>query len=180
MITQLQDIIPALTGLFLGLIVLVYFVFNKNSLGMVISSISCILLMFIFEIISVNSNEINSFLKTYQDILNFPLVTVLVTTLSIFLGNTLIRYFTDRKEKREYAILFINAIESHINILEIVFSKIDLGWLGENLLIDDREYIEVYKSNLIENKGFDIAFNKIGIFNENEIDLVSRYDKNLK
>ncbi|NEQ35902.1 MAG: hypothetical protein F6K40_06210 [Okeania sp. SIO3I5] len=179
MIAQLQDIIPALTGFFFGLIVLVYFVFKKNSLGMVISSISCILLMFIFQIISVNIDKLNSFLETYQDILKFPL-TVLVTAASIFLGNTLIRYFTDRKEKREFAILFINAIESHINILEIVFSQINLGCLGEDLIIDDREYIEVYKSSLIENKGYDIAFNKIGIFNENEINLVSRYDKNLK
>ncbi|MDJ0515445.1 MAG: hypothetical protein QNJ74_04005 [Trichodesmium sp. MO_231.B1] len=166
MIAQLQDIIPALTGFFLGFIVLVYFVFKKNSLGMVISSISCVLLMFIFQIISVNFGKINSFLETYQNILNFPLVTILVTTASIFLGNTLIRYFTDRKEKREFAILFINAIESHINILEQVFPQIDLKSIKTEgrISTERREYIEIYQSNLIEDKGYDIAFNKIGIF----------------
>ncbi|MGD1699380.1 hypothetical protein [Dapis sp. BLCC M229] len=186
MIAQLQDIIPALTGFFFGLIVLVYFVFKKNSLGMVISSISCVFLMFIFEIISVNFDKINSFLKIYQNILNFPLVTILASTLSsvatIFMGNFLIKYFfTDKKEKREFAILFINGIESHINILEKVFSQIDLpSARTDRIFTEGMEYIEVYKSNLIENKGYDIAFQKIGIFNENEIDLISRYDKNLK
>ncbi|MGD1713384.1 hypothetical protein [Dapis sp. BLCC M172] len=213
MIAQLQDIIPALTGFFLGLIVLVYFVFKKNLLGMVISSISCILLMFIFKIISVNLDKLNSFFETYKNILNFPfeiisinfdeinsffeaiknilnsqLGTVLVTTASIFLGNTLIRYFTDRKEKREFAILFMSAIGSHIN----VFSKINLSIVGikNRIFIEGREYIEIYtegreyieisKSNLIEDKRYDIAFNKIGIFNESEIDLVSFYNIHLK
>ncbi|NER08887.1 MAG: hypothetical protein F6K17_43400, partial [Okeania sp. SIO3C4] len=144
---QLQDIIPALTGFFLGLIVFVYFVFEKNALGMVTSSISCILLMFIFEIISVNSNEINSFLKTYQDILNFPLVTALATAGGIFIGNTLIRYFNDRKEKTEFTILFINGIESHMNLLGQVFPQIDLPSLRteDRIITEGREYIEVYK-----------------------------------
>lgn len=182
MIYQLQDITPALTGFFLGLIVFVYFVCNKNSRGMVISSISCILLMFIFQIISVNFDEINSFFEKTKKIFDFPLVTVLVTTLSIFLGNTLIRFFTDRKEKREFAILFINAIKFQINVLERVFSQIDLPKLRteDSIVTEGREYIEIYKSNLIEEKGYDVAFNKIGIFNENEINLVFRYHKQLK
>ncbi len=181
MIAQLQDIIPALTGFFLGLIVLVYFVFKKNSLGMVIVSISCVLLMFIFQIISVNFGKLNRFLETYQNILNFPLVTILATALGIFIGNSLIRYFTDRKEKREYAVLFINSIESHINILGKFFSQIDLpSVITDRIFTEGMEYIEVYKSNLIENKAYDVAFEKIGIFNQNEIDLVSKYDANLK
>ncbi|NER05989.1 MAG: hypothetical protein F6K17_27065 [Okeania sp. SIO3C4] len=182
MIYQLQDITPALTGFFLGLIVFVYFVFKKNSRGMVISSISCILLMFIFEIILVNFDKINSFLETYQNILNFPLVTILVTTASIFIGNTLIRSVTDRKEKREFAILFINAIKFQINVLERIFSQIDLPKLRteDSIVTEGREYIEIYKSNLIEEKSYDVAFNKIGIFNENDIDLVFRYHKQLK
>lgn len=185
MIDRLQDIIPALTGFFFGLIVLVYFVFKKNYLGMVISSISCILLMFIFEIISVNFNfnEINSFFEKTKNIFDFPLVTILVTTVSIFLGNFLIKYFvTDRKEKKEFATLFINALKFHINVLERVFSQIDLPKLRtkDSIVTEGREYIEIYKSNLIEEKGYDVAFNKIGIFNENEIDLVYRYRKQLK
>jgi len=197
MIAQLQDIIPALTSFFLGLIVLVYFLHKENPLsiivsvyfllrekpfGIIISSISFILLPFIFQIISVNVNNINSFLKTYKNILNFPLVTILATTASIFLGNTLIRYFTDRKEKTEFAVLFINGIESHIDILEQVFPEINLPSTRtkDRIVTEGREYIEIYKSNLIEDKSYDIAFNKIGIFNEYEIDLVSRYNEHLK
>ncbi|NET45577.1 hypothetical protein [Okeania sp. SIO2B3] len=182
MIAQLQDIIPAMTGLFFGLIVLAYFVFRKNSLGMVISSISCIFLMFIFEIILVNVDNINRFLETYQNIINFPLVTALATAGGIFLVNTLLRYLTDRKEKREFTILFIKGIESHINILGQVFPEIDLPSIRteDRIITEGREYIEVYKSNLIEDKSYDIAFNKIGIFNEDEIDLVSYYNAHLK
>ncbi|NEQ73986.1 MAG: hypothetical protein F6K23_13605 [Okeania sp. SIO2C9] len=186
MIDQLQDIFPALTGFFLGLIVLVYFVFKKNSLGIRIASISCILLMFIFEIISVNFNfnfnDINSFFEKTKNIFDFPLVTVLVTTASIFIGNTLIRSVTDRKEKREFAILFINAIKFQINVLERIFYQIDLPKLRteDSIVTEGREYIEIYKSNLIEEKSYDVAFNKIGIFNENDIDLVFRYHKQLK
>ena len=50
----------------------------------------------------------------------------------------------------------------------------------DRIVTEGREYIEVYKSNLIEDKGYDIAFNKIGIFNKNEIDLISFYNIHLK
>ncbi len=206
MIAQLQDIIPALTGFFLGLIVLVYFLHKENPLsiivsvslmlkekpfGIIISSISFILLPFIFEIISVNVNNINSFLETYKNILNFPLVTILATTASIFLGNTLIRYFTDRKEKTEFAVLFINAIESHISDLSKINSSI-LGIRKRIIIIrhiSGEEDVEIYKGgedckiyklSLIENKSYNTAFNKIGIFNESEIDLASLYNTYLK
>lgn len=161
---------------------------KEKPFGIIISSIYFISLPFIFEIISVHINNINSFLETYKNILNFPLVTILATTASIFLGNTLIRYFNDRKEKTEFAVLFIQAIESHISDL----SKINLSILGirQRIIMSGEEDVEIYteggedckiyKLSLIENKSYDTAFNKIGIFNESEIDLASLYNRYLK
>ncbi|MGD1717236.1 hypothetical protein [Dapis sp. BLCC M172] len=123
--------------------------------------------------------------------MNFPLVTILATTASIFLGNTLIRYFTDRKEKTEFAVLFINAIESHISDLSKINSSIleirkriiiirHISGEEDVEIYKGGEDCKIYKLSLIENKSYDTAFDKIGIFNESEIDLASLYNKYLK
>ncbi|NER04617.1 MAG: hypothetical protein F6K17_19385 [Okeania sp. SIO3C4] len=69
-----------------------------------------------------------------------------------------------------------------MNLLGQVFPQIDLPSLRteDRIITEGREYIEVYKSNLIEDKSYEIAFKKIGIFNEDEIDLVSYYNAYLK
>ena len=215
MIAQLQDIIPALTGFFLGLIVLVYFLHKENPLsiivsvcfmlkekpfGIIISSISFISLRFIFEIISVNVNNINTFFERYQYILDFPLFPALGTGLGIIIGNTVINYVTDRKKRTEFAVLFINAIESHISdfskinssilgIRQRIITKQMLGEEDVETYAEGGEDVEIYKGgkdckiyklSLIENKSYNTAFDKIGIFNESEIDLASLYNRYLK
>lgn len=114
---SLIDIIPAILGFSLGIIVLIYFIYDRNTKGMLYASLVFILSGFITQILWSNLQSIKNFILENKDILNFP---ILSTVLSLWAANQILRYFTAKKEKREISILFENAINYQLRLLELI------------------------------------------------------------
>ena len=163
------DIIPAIVGFVLGLSVLVYFIYDRNIRGMLYASSIFIGSGFIAQILWSNLQSIKNFIVENKDILNFP---ILSTVLSLWAANQILRYFTARKEKREISILFENAINSQLRFLELIEKYLFLKY--ENIKKSKGD-IDMYLEKLKDNKYFITAFNKIGIYDDFAIDLISKY-----
>jgi hypothetical protein len=120
-------------------------------------------------------NYLKDFASEYKDVFSIPIFTILATATGIFLGNMGLRFLANKKEKREISILFINAINSQIRSLEFI-----KNYLLSYKKKDNQKYIEIYRNRLKDNKYYQTAFNKVGIYNEQEIDLISKYSVELQ
>ena len=131
---------------------------------------------FLFQISFYNFSGIKDFASEYQDIFTI-LATVISTTLGIFLGNTILRYIDKRKEQKEIAIIFINAIDAQVKCMR------HINFYLSSLRQDDPksdEFLKIYISELSDYKGFETAFERIGIYSEREIDCISLYSTKRK
>ncbi|MGK7930883.1 MAG: hypothetical protein AB4041_05550 [Microcystaceae cyanobacterium] len=170
-IRHLIEIIPALTGYVISGLILWYFLSQKTKWGIIMSSFFVLSSGFFFQIF-LNPDTLKNFASEYKDVFSLPLFTILATVIAIFLGNSLLKYIADKKEKKEIAILFVNTIKSHLKVLKKIN---DILYLSVKNLEGNKKYIEIYMKQLKDNKYYETAYKKIGLFSTEEIDLVSRY-----
>jgi hypothetical protein len=88
--------------------------------------------------------------------------------------DSIFRYLSNQKEKKETSTLFCNNINSQITSLATINE-----WLTVNYLDQIEGYVEIYKTRLVNNQYHKDSFNKIGIYNHQEIELISRYSSSL-
>ena len=169
------EIIPSLsTSVILG-IFLLYFAFKKNTKGIVFTTFIFFPSVFTVQIITQNSEVIKRFANEYNNVFSFPLVTIIGTALGIFSGNQLLYYLRINQQRREKSVLIVKAIDSHITNLKAIDTFVVF-----ELFLNNLDYINIYQSDMENNKIFEIAFNEIGIYEENLIDLISNYYTNFK
>lgn len=169
------EILPTLLAFVVTGIPLIYFMVNKHTKGIIVTSFVFLLSGFSIQILIDNGESIKNFADHYHNVFSFPLVTVLGTTTGIFLGNQMLRYLANKKERREIAILMTSAIDSHI----INLGFINLYTLFNNISMNE-DFIRLYKSELDNDEAFKVSFNCIGIYEENEIKLISEYYTQLR
>jgi hypothetical protein len=168
---NLYLILPAIIGFSFGGIILFYFFRKQEPKGIILSSFFFIFSGFLFQIIFTSEFDyLKYFASDYKDVFSIPIFTILATATGIFLGNMGLRFLANNKEKREISILFINAINSQFRSLGVINS-----YLISYKKKDIQNYIEIYRNRLKDNKFYETAFNKVGIYNEQEIDFISKY-----
>ena len=99
---------------------------------------------------------------------------LIVTIISGFVVNSIFRYLSNQKEKKETATLFCNNINSQVISLAAINQ-----WLILKNLDQIDGYVEICKTRLVSNQYHKDSFNKIGIYNHQEIELISRYSSSL-
>jgi hypothetical protein len=99
---------------------------------------------------------------------------LIVTIISGFVVNSIFRYLSNQKEKKETATLFCNNINSQVISLATINQ-----WLILEYLDQIEGYVEICKTRLVSNQYHKDSFNKIGIYNHQEIELISRYSSSL-
>lgn len=99
---------------------------------------------------------------------------LIVTIISGFIVNSIFRYLSNQKEKKETSTLFCNNINSQVTSLASINE-----WLIVSHLDQIEGYVEIYKTRLVDNQYHKDSFNKIGIYNHQEIELISRYSSSL-
>lgn len=172
-INENHKIIPAEIAIMIFVLALIYFAFfDKNKKGIIFSSLGVILGGFLFQLIINNIEKITIFVGKYDKVLSFPIIS---SAIGIFLANRILKYFTDKKNKKETSVLFVNAIDSQIRDLSCLNFYLIKDKMEENL-----DSIRFYNEKLNNNKFYTTAFNKIGIYEELEIDIISKYSINLQ
>lgn len=109
---SLIDIFPALIGFIIAGCILLYFIYERKSRGILYASLGFILSGFITQIFCDNYDNFKNFIVANKDILNFPIVS---TVVALYLVNKASTDRANKKERRETSILFVNAINSQIN-----------------------------------------------------------------
>jgi hypothetical protein len=99
---------------------------------------------------------------------------LIVTIISGFIVNSIFRHLSNQKEKKETSTLFCNNINSQVTSLATINE-----WLAVNYLDQIEGYVKIYKTRLVNNQYHKDSFNKIGIYNHQEIELISRYSSSL-
>jgi uncharacterized membrane protein len=166
----LKIILPIIGIIFSGWL-LYYFLKNKKFIETIASSIYFLFSCFIWQILfNAEIKQLEGFANKYESVFKIPFITVVATITGIFFGNLLLRLLTKIEEKRENSILFINAINSQINYFQEINNR-----LTSYKKQDIQKSIEFYRKSINNEKYYQIAFGKIGIYNEEEIDLISRY-----
>ncbi len=189
-INSILQVIPAVLGYTISGLTISYFVFpgilsylirKQEQWGFIVSSFLFIISGFLFQIYFYNFSGIKDFASEYHDIFSIPIFTILATvistTLGIFLGNTILRYIDKRKEQKEIAIIFINAIDAQVKCMR------HINFYLSSLRQDDPksdEFLKIYISELSDYKGFETTFERIGIYSEREIDCISLYSTKRK
>lgn len=149
-----------------------------------IASIGFISSGFVVQLIYSNLELLKKFAEEYKNIFSLPIITIFATAIGIFLGNTLLRLRAENKERREIAILLINTIDAQIKSMGFInkyLTEFETQVLMSNnkAKLDDaiksRDKIRVYFSQLSHDIYFETAFKKIGIYNEDDIDIISLY-----
>jgi len=169
---MIYHLLPTFLGFLISGLILFYYFSKNNSIGIAISSLFFLVSGFIFQITYNNSSIVYNTLK---NIIDFPGASILTTVLGIFIGNTILRFFSNQKEQREISILFINSIKSQLTLLK----QANL-WLFINHIEEYENIIRIYISKLNSDKTYDTAFNRIGIYNSDEINLISKYSIEIK
>ena len=195
------EVLPAILGFLISGILILKFVFsvkipqyNENPPGILISSFIFIASGFLFEIIYICWPSIQCWAENHQSIAF--VFTISGTLFTGFCTNGLSRKLADDKEKREISILFRNSIDSQLKSLQFIQGYLNPVYVethrffdGENSssrdisltsMKENRQYVKVYKNNLLTSKAYDTAFNKIGIYDEKDIDIISLYSNELQ
>ncbi|TAF06829.1 MAG: hypothetical protein EAZ77_11575 [Nostocales cyanobacterium] len=176
---NLIEIFPAIMGFYIAFFPLSYFMRNHNSQGIVISSFAFILSGFLCQILVSNIEYIKKFSTDYEAIFKLPFITILATASGIFMGNLILKYFvTDKKERKEFAILFMKTIDLQIQNIAFInsyLSEISNINKESNEYLYKKESLEIYLNQLENDKYYETAFKKIGIYDEKEIEMVHEY-----
>ena len=175
------EISPAIIGFALASVLLIYCLNERNNKGInernnrsvIISGFIVLASGFIFQIIASYWQEINSFSKEYKDIFSFPIINTLIAA---FLVDRLLKSIAHHKEKKEIAILFINTIQSQLRALGFIYQ-----YLNNSETVNENKFeIEIYQKRLADSKYYESAFKKVGIYDEDEIDLICKYSTDLE
>jgi hypothetical protein len=198
---SITEVLPAILGFSIAGILILKFTFsvkipqyNENPPGILISSFIFIVSGFLFEIIYNSWPSIQCWAENHQSIAF--VFTISGTLFTGFCTNGLSRKLADDKEKREISILFRNSIDSQLKSLQFIQGYLNPVYVephrffdGENSssrdisltsMKENRQYVKVYKNNLLTSKAYDTAFNKIGIYDEKDIDIISLYSNELQ
>ncbi|BAY03606.1 hypothetical protein ACOWPH_13945 [Anabaena sp. PCC 7938] len=143
--------------------------YNENPPGILISSFIFIVSGFIFEIIYIDWYSIQSWAKGNSNI------AFIFTILGGFFTNRFLKKLADDKEKREISVLFRNSIDSQVKSLQFINLYLSFTSIQEYI-----NYIKIYKNNLLTSKAYDTALNKIGIYDEKDVDIISQYSNELQ
>jgi hypothetical protein len=92
-----------------------------------------------------------------------------------FFTNRFFKKLADDKEKREISVLFRNSIDSQVKSLQFINLYLSFTSIKEYI-----NYIKIYKNNILTSKAYDTALNKIGIYDEKDIDIISKYSNELQ
>jgi hypothetical protein len=198
---SITEVLPAIIGFSIAGILILKSVFsvkipqyNENPPGVLISSFIFIVSGFLFEIIYICWPSIQCWAKNNSNI------AFLFTIVGGFCTNGFLKKLADDKEKREISVLFRNSINSQVKSLQFIqgylnsnpnpvyvethrffngeysrFRHISLTSMKENI-----QYLKIYKNNLLTSKAYDTALNKIGIYDEKDIDRISEYSNELQ
>lgn len=164
---MMYHFLPTFFGFLFAGIILFYYLIKKNSIGVAISSLFFLVSGLSFQKIY---DDFNLVYGTLKSIIDFPGASILTTALGIFIGNRILSFFSNQKEQKEISILFINSIKSQLSSLE----EANL-WLFLNKREEYEGILKIYISRIKDNKSYDTAFDKIGIYNSDEINLISKY-----
>ncbi len=169
-------ILPAIIGFSFAGIILLYFFRKERPKEIILSSFFFIFSGFLCQIIfTYGFDYFKDFASEYNEVFSIPIFTIFATATGIFFGNMALRCVSNDKEKREISILFINVINSQLRSLGFIYSYL-ISYDKENV----QYYIEIYQNRLADDKYYQTAFNKIGIYNEQEIDVISQYSIQLQ
>jgi len=173
------QVLPAIIGFLTTGVLILKFVYsvkipeyNENPPGIIISSFIFIVSGFIFQIIYSDWSSIQSWAKDNASIsFIFPILGTILGTFSV---NRFLKKLADDKEKREIAVLFRYSIDTQVKSLKQINIYLSLVEPKEYV-----NYIQLYKNNLINSLFYD-ALNKIGIYNEKDIDILYKYSIELQ
>ncbi|MDB9374175.1 hypothetical protein [Nodularia sphaerocarpa] len=170
------QVLPAIIGFLITGLFILTFVHgvkipesNETPPGVIMSSFIFIASGFIFQIIYSHWSSIQCWAKHNSSI------SFVFTILGTFSINRFLKKLADDKEKREIAVLFRNSIDAQVRSLQ--FIKKYLSFISPKECIN---YIQIYKSDLINSKSYDTALNKVGIYDEKDIDIISQYSIQLQ
>ena len=171
-----SSVFPAtLTYLIIGIIFLA-FVFrrliNLDKILITLSSFLFIFSGFIVQIVATNHDKLEHFFEEWGKALSSPPITVLATASGIFIGNTLLKFFSAENSRRETSIVFINGLEAHIRSL----STLDFYFSSDNI---DAATFQIYFTKIRDNKSYEKALIEIGRFRDNETNILSKYESHL-
>lgn len=170
------EVLPAIIGFSITGIFILKSIFsvkipqyNENPPGILISSFTFIASGFLFEIIYNCWPSIQSWAR------NNSSITFIFTILGGFCTNRFLKKLADDKEKREISVLFRNSIDSQVKPLQFINLYLSFTSIQEYI-----NYIKIYKNNILTSKAYDTALNKIGIYDEKDIDIISKYSNELQ
>jgi hypothetical protein len=178
---SITEVLPAIIGFSTAGILILKFVFsvkipqyNENPPGILISSFIFIASGFLFEIIYNSWTSIQRWAESHKDIAF--VFTILGTLFTNFCTNGLLKKLADDKEKREISVLFRNSINLQVQSLQFINSDLPLTLINKEHI----NRIKIYKNNLLTSKAYDTALNKLGIYDEKDIDRISKYSNELQ
>lgn len=173
---SITEVLPAIIGFSIAGILILKYIFsvkipqyNENPPGILISSFIFIASGFLFEIIYICWPSIQCWAKNNSNI------AFLFTIVGGFCTNGFLKKLADDKEKREISVLFRNSIDSQVKSLQFINLYLLFTSIKENI-----NYIKIYKNDLLTSKAYETALNKIGIYDEKDIDIISKYSNELQ
>lgn len=174
MSSVLIEIVPALISFSIAAFFLIRYAINKDKTKIIIATFTFIISGFIVQT-SVNVfitkiDLIKNFADNYRNIFSIPIITFISTALGIFAGNKMLRFFLDSKERREISVLLTSSIDRQVTNLGFINLYASLEPDTKNIA-----YAKIYQSEFDNDEPFKIAFNRIGIYKESEIKLISDY-----
>ncbi|MCS6279476.1 MAG: hypothetical protein HUM72_01965 [Dolichospermum sp.] len=174
---SITEVLPAIIGFSITGIFILKSIFsvkipqyNENPPGILISSFIFIASGFLFEIIYICWPSIQCWAR------NNSSITFVFTILGGFCTNRFLKKIADDKEKREISVLFRNSINLQVQSLQFI-----KAYLSPTLINKEHiNLIKLYKNNLLTYKTYDTALNKIGIYDQKDIDRISKYSNELQ
>lgn len=121
------------------------------------------------------STELVSTLVDFGAFIMAPLdraLTILVTASSIFIGNRYLEGFRKAQEQKKIAKLIIVSIQGHLKNLEEIFRRLN-GTLSKN----DVSVINALVDQIQDDYIYESAIKQIGIFELEEVDVISNYSR---
>ncbi|MBS9389380.1 MAG: hypothetical protein HEQ33_10960 [Dolichospermum sp. WA123] len=177
---MIMEVLPAIIGFSITGIFILKSIFsvkipqyNENPPGILISSFIFIASGFLFETIYICWPSIQYWAESHKD--TAFVFTILGTLFTNFCTNGLLKKLADDKEKREISVLFRNSIDSQVKSLQFIYLYLSFTSIKENI-----NYIKIYKNNLLISKAYETALNKIGIYDEKDVDIISQYSNELQ
>jgi hypothetical protein len=167
-VSPLIEVLPAIISYFLLGIILLYYVGGKKYYLIVFKKFTPIV---VCSFLFIGSGFfIQSF---YHQIIEFFTSSenkIVATIVGGFIVNFLFRYLSNQKEKKETSVLLSKNIDSQITSLGYINI-----WMISSYFDQVIGYIEIYKRILVNNQYHKDSFNKIGIFSNEEIEIISKY-----